>query len=134
MNRAEKNYRRSTGFTLIEMLVAMAILAVGLGAIIKAAGENASNASYMRDKEVARWVATDKLTEMQILSEWGNNQTKTGEVNILKTNWYWTAKIQKVQDPDLRRVDVEVRRDKDASSYLYSIAGFIGNPALKSEL
>jgi len=124
----------SAGFTLIEMLVAMAILAVGMGAIIKAAAENASNASYMRDKEVARWVATDKLTEMQILAEWGNNETKTGEVDILKTTWYWTARIQKVQDPELRRVDVEVRRSKDQKSYLYSIAGFIGNPALKSGL
>ena len=132
--KPENPQSRLRGFTLIEMMVAMAILAVGMGAIIKAAAENAANASYLRDKEVARWVATDKLAEMQILSEWGDNEKKSGEVEMLKTTWYWQASIQKVQDPDLRRVDVEVRREKDASSYLYSIAGFIGNPALKSEL
>ncbi len=120
------------GFTLIEMMVAMAVLAVGMGALIKASGENASNAAYLRDREIARWVASDALTELQITQPWGSNTAPKGEVEMFNLNWYWSARIQKVQDPDLRRVDVEVRRDKSAQSYLYSISGFIGNPELKS--
>jgi len=120
------------GFTLIEMLVAMAILAVGMGAIIKAAAENATNAAYLRDREIARWVATDRLTEMQVTDTWSDKSTKKGDVEMLNIRWYWQARIQKVQDPDLRRVDVEVRRDKDAASYIYSATGFISNPAIKT--
>lgn len=124
---------RQRGFTLIEMMVAMAVLAVGMGAIIKAAGENARNASYLRDREVARWIAADALTELQITSPWGANTSPKGEVEMFNLTWHWTARIQKVQDPDLRRVDVEVRRNKDDQSYIYSISGFIGNPELKSQ-
>ncbi len=115
----------------MEMMVAMTILAVGMGAIIKASASSAHNASVLRDKEVARWVALNKLTEMQVLQEWSTS-TKTGDVEMLKTRWYWTAKFQKVQDPDLRRVDVEVRRNPDAESYIYSITGFVGNPEIVS--
>jgi len=121
------------GFTLIEMMVAMAVLAVGMGAIIKAAGENARNATYLRDRAVARWIAADAITELQIISPWSSNTEPKGEVEMFNLTWYWQAKIQKVQDPDLRRVDVQVRRDKDAKAYLYSISGFIGNPELKSQ-
>lgn len=126
-----KKRSRTRGFTLIEMMVAMTILAVGMGAIIKAAGENASNAAYLRDRELARWVATDRLTEIQLGDTWGSKTTLKGDVEMLNIRWYWQAKIQKVQDPDLRRVDVEVRRNQDETSYLYSSTGFISNPELK---
>lgn len=133
MNQARASRRsRSRGFTLIEMMVAMTILAVGLGAVIKAAGENAHNASFLRDREVARWVATDRLTELQAGNYWGTQSTQKGDVEMLNVRWYWLAKIQKVQDPDLRRVDVEVRRDNDASSYIYKVTGFLVNPELRS--
>ncbi len=131
---SRKKRLNSNGFTLIEMMVAMAVLAVGMGAIIKAAAENASNSAYLRDREVARWIATDKLTELQITSPWGSNTKPKGEVEMFNQTWYWQARIRKVQDPDLRRVDIEVRRKKNSDAYVYSIAGFIGNPALKSEL
>ena len=125
--------RRQRGFTLMEMMVAMTILAVGMGAIIKASAGAAGNASFLRDKEVARWVALNKLTEMQVLQEWGTSNKK-GDVEMLKTRWYWQAKIRKVEDPDLRRIDVEVRLDPDSESYIYSATGFIGNPELVSPL
>ena len=124
--------RFTRGFTLIEMMIAMTILAVGMGAIIKAAAGSASNSAYLRDREVARWVALNKLTEMQVLQEWSNT-TKKGDVEMLGVRWYWQARVRKVQDPDLRRVDVEVRRNPDSDSYVFSVAGFVGNPELVSQ-
>lgn len=120
---------RHVGFTLIEMLIAMAILAVGMGAIIKATGENAENLSRLRDREVARWIATDKLTELQITRAWPDKKS-TGDVDMLGNTWYWTVVVQKVQDPHLRRVDVEVRQDKTSKGYVYRVTGFVGDPAL----
>lgn len=122
--------RRQRGFTLMELMVAMTILAVGMGAIIKASSGAAANASVLRDKEIARWVALNKLTEMQVTQEWSTKEKK-GDVDMLKTRWYWKARIQKVEDPDLRRVDIEVRLDPNAGSYIYSITGFIANPELQ---
>lgn len=131
LRRSRLKPGRAGGFTLMEMMVAMTILAVGMGAIIKASASAASNATVLREREIARWVALNKLTEMQVLQEWSTKGAK-GEVQMLKATWHWTTKIQKVQDPDLRRVDVEVRRNPTNDSYLYSITGFIGNPELVS--
>ena len=75
--------RLQRGFTLLEMMVAMTILAVGMGAIIKASAGSAFNATILRDKEVARWVALNKLTEMQVLQEWSTKGQK-GEVEMMK--------------------------------------------------
>ena len=130
-NRPGMTVNRNRGFTLMEMMVAMTILAVGMGAIISASAGAAHNATILRDKEVARWVALNKLTEMQVLQQWSTTDQK-GSVDMLKTKWHWVARIQKVQDPDLRRVDVEVRRDPSSDSHIYSITGFVGNPELVS--
>jgi len=129
---AQAKARSQRGFTLMEMMVAMTILAVGMGALIQAAAGSANNATILRDREVARWVALNRLTEMQILHEWSTANTKKGEVEMLNMTWHWLARIQKVQDPDLRRVDIEVRRDPNLDSYLYSITGFVGNPEIVS--
>ena len=103
---AQAKVRLQRGFTLMEMMVAMTILAVGMGALIQAAAGSANNATILRDREVARWVALNRLTEMQILHEWSTANTKKGEVEMLNLTWHWLARIQKVQDPDLRRVDI----------------------------
>ncbi|HVJ29316.1 MAG TPA: type II secretion system minor pseudopilin GspI, partial [Gammaproteobacteria bacterium] len=61
---------RSAGFTLIEVLVALAVIALGLTAVIKALGEYTYAANYMRQKTLASWIATNKLTEIAIAPTW----------------------------------------------------------------
>ena len=89
---------RDSGFTLMEMMVAMAILAVGMGAIISASAGAAHNATILRDKEVARWVALNKLTEMQVLQEWSTTDKK-GSVDMLKTKWHWVCLLYTSPSP-----------------------------------
>ena len=61
---------RYAGFTLLEVLVALAVLAIGLGAIITAAGQSAGNVSYLRDRTLAAWVAENKLNELLLAQAW----------------------------------------------------------------
>jgi len=120
--------RRSKGFTLIEVLVAMTILAVGVTALVSASGASAFRADYFRSREVGRWVASNALTELQVLPAWPDVGTKNTETEMAGRTWYVRTRTQKVEDPDLRRVDVEARLDQDADGYIYSVAGFVGNP------
>lgn len=120
--------RGSAGFTLIEVLVAMTIIAVGVSALVATAGSSAFRADYLREREFGRWVASNVLTELQVIPAWSDVGTKNTEVQMGNFLWYVKTRTQAVADPDLRRVDVEVRRNKDADSYIYKVTGFVGNP------
>lgn len=120
------------GFTLIEVMVALAIIATVLGALIQAAGANAANAGKLRDKTVAQWVASNKLAEMQISGTFPDTGSKTGESEMLGLTWHWKTIVQKVEDEDLRRVDIQIRRSEDAKNPVASIAGFVNHPQLNS--
>lgn len=118
------------GFTLVEILVSLAILSIILGALIQAAGANASNAARLRDRAVAEWVANNRLAELQLVQSFPEIGSRTGDEEIFGTRWYWKTIVQKVEDDDLRRVDIEVRRDEDAKNPVITVAGFVSHPRL----
>lgn len=124
--------RRARGFTLIEVLVAMTILAVGVSALVISAGSSASRADTLRNREIARWVASNTLAEWQSIPGWPEIGTTNIEIEMARRTWYVRTRTQKVADDDLRRLDIEVRDVKDSDSYLYSVTGFAGNPELRS--
>jgi len=106
----------SRGFTLVEILVSLAILSVILGALIQSAGASASNAARLRDRAVAEWVASNRLAEMQIAREFARIGSKSGDEEVFGVKWYWKSIVQAVEDENLRRVDIEVRRAADATN------------------
>lgn len=119
---------RLRGFTLIEVMVALAILAIGVGALVGSSGASARRADALREREIGRWVASNHLTELQVLPAWPDAGTKNTEVEMNRRRWFLRTRTQKVSDPDLRRIDVEVRLDRDADGYVYRVTGFVGNP------
>lgn len=120
---------KQRAFTLIEVLVAMTIIAVGVSALVASAGASAWRADYLREREFGRWVASNALTELQALPAWPDIGTRNKEVEMGDTRWFVRTQTQKVADADLRRVDIQVRLDKDLENYIYAVAGFVGNPA-----
>ena len=122
---------QEAGFTLIEVLVAMTIIAVGVSALVASAGASAWRADYLREREFGRWAASNRLTELQVLPAWPDVGTQNTEVEMGRFKWFVRTRTQAVADPDLRRVDVEVRLDKEADNYIYTVTGFVGNPEIR---
>lgn len=115
------------GFTLIEVLVAMTILAVGVSALVSASGASTFQASKLREREVGRWVAANHLNTLQALPTWPDLGTKNTEVEMAKQTWFIRTRT-KNEELGLRRMDIEVRLDVDAEAYIYSVTGFAGDP------
>jgi general secretion pathway protein I len=100
---------RARGFTLIEMVVALAVLAVAMGALISGMGRYADSAAVLREKTVALWVAHNRLTELGLEPSWPEIGKSDGDVEMAGAEWRWNVTVAETPDPRVRRVDIVVR-------------------------
>lgn len=122
-----KNPRSSRGFTLVEVVVALAIVAVGMLAVFKTIGDTVNNVSYLRDRSFAAWIADNRITEIRLSGEMPSVDETDGDLEYAGRRWHWTANVAQTPVEGIRRVEVRVRREDDAAdSTLVSMAGFVG--------
>ena len=118
------------GFTLIEVVVALAIVALGMFAVFKAIGDTTANIGYLRDRSMAAWIADNRITEIRLAGEFPSVDKTEGDVDFAGRKWHWVATVSQTPVEGLRRIDMKVRREGDAEdSALASLAGFVGATA-----
>lgn len=122
------------GFTLVEILVSLAIVAVVLGALIQAAASTAANTGRLRDRTVAHWVGSNRLAEMRLADTFPATGSRDGNTDMLGITWHWKTVVAEVEDDDLRRVDIEVRRNENDANPIVRVAGFVAHPRLFSQI
>jgi general secretion pathway protein I len=120
--------RGAAGFTLLEVLVALAVLGLTMAAVIKAAGEYTLNQAYLRDRTFATWVANNVLVEQQLKGGWPSIGRRKGVSEMGSREWEWTVNISQTADEDLRRLDVEVNAAGEEGGPLAVLSGFITRP------
>lgn len=117
---------RMTGFTLLEVLVALAVLALSLAAAIRASGAYAGNQAYLQERTLAHWVARNALTEMQLDSQWPSTGRRTDSARMADLDWEWRATVSDTPDADVRRVEISVwLGDKIKGEPLAGITGYL---------
>ena len=120
--------RNNSGFTLIEVMVALVIVAVAIGSLISASASFTSNTAHLRDRTFARWVAANRLAEMRAMREWPDLGKSEGEMEMARQTWYWRVMTEEVQDAALRQIEIQVRLKSDAQSSLFTLTSFVGDP------
>lgn len=102
--------RRASGFTLIEVMVALAIVAFGMAAVLAAMTSAADNAYYMRDKTFAQWIAINQITVQRLKQSLPSKGKTEGEIDdFVGRHWVWQQDVQPLQLKGMWRVDVSVR-------------------------
>lgn len=117
---------RAAGFTLIEVLVALAVLALALAAAIRAGGAYVGNQAYLQERTLAHWVARNALTELELGEEWPGIGERSDSARLADLDWEWEATISETPDPDLRRVELSVWLGREAEGEpLAGLTGFL---------
>lgn len=128
MSTSHLNRCRQAGFTLMEVLVALVVVSVALGAIVTTVGNYASHASSIKQKTLAHWVAMNTLTELQVSREFpATGKEHKGDVEMADQKWYWVYSAVDTPDPNIRRVEVLIKSDPKAEGVLTGLVGYISN-------
>jgi general secretion pathway protein I len=115
---------RNHGFTLVEVLVALTIIAIALGALLNTAGTQASSTAYLKQKTIAHWVALNELTQIRIAGEFPDLGDKRGSTEMANHAWYWVRTTKQTEDDNAREVTFTVYADDDYKENLTSLIGY----------
>jgi general secretion pathway protein I len=124
--------RPTAGFTLIEVVVAIAIVALGLGALFNVLANTASNIGSLRERTFASWIANNRIAEVRLGTMFPSVERTTGELEYAGSQWRYEQVVSQTAVEGLRRIDVRVG-PKDAApspgaedTYTLTVSGFVG--------
>ena len=116
---------RCKGFTLLEVLVALTIVALSLGALISTSGSQATSAAYLKQKTIAHWVAMNEITQLQIEKAWLSKGDTKGSTQMAGTEWFWTRTVKETEDDNSRQVELKIYLDEDREYSLTRLVAYL---------
>lgn len=115
----------NAGFTLLEILAALLIVAVGLGALSKVIGSTAVVLQTSEERLIGAWVASNHLAELRLSRVWPAATETDQQTSMGGRTWYLRQKISTTTDPDLLRIDVDVFSDADHQHTAARMFGYL---------
>ena len=116
------------GFTLLELLVAVAILTIVALTSLSNNSTIISNNSYLREKTLAHWVAMNKAAELRLNGIWLSGKQE-GVAIMADRKWQWIISGKTTPDPDIQLINIEIRPDtKNKQAPLAALTMYLGQP------
>ncbi len=112
--------RTARGFTLIEVLVALAIVAVTLGAGVRAAGALTNNTVRLSEVTAAQWCADNRLTGFKLARQYPDIGNSDFTCEQLGRTYAGKLAVQATPNPNFRRVDARILDDSGQTILLLS--------------
>lgn len=117
--------RRQRGFSLLEVLIAMAVISMALLALSRTGGAAPRHLSSLQERTFALWVAQNAISEIRLNEEFPPPGPREGREQMGGREWRWQAQVQETQDNAIMRIDVSVF-PADADEAVLSHSGFAG--------
>lgn len=119
----------AAGFTLIEAVVALLIVAMGMMAVYTQLNQYAVTATYMEEKALASWIASNRLTELSVQPDWPELGDEEEEIEFGGRQWRYVVEVSETQVQNLRRVDISVARSDQPERTIHRVSALIEPPA-----
>ena len=116
----------SAGFTLIEVMLSMAIFSIAGIAILATANNNFSNTMLLEEKMLASWVASNQLVEANLEAKWPPKNNEKGSVELANREWFWLQKVVKTTDDNLQAIYIEVRNNEKDEKPIMALMTYVG--------
>ncbi|MDM8350133.1 type II secretion system minor pseudopilin GspI [Pseudomonas sp. sp1636] len=122
-------------FTLLEVLVALAIFAVVAASVLAASARSLQTAARLEEKTLAMWIADNRLSELQLAETPARDGRDQGELEFAGRRWQWQSEIQETSEPSMRRVTLWVAPRPERNRLggdlreraVVSLSGFLGD-------
>jgi general secretion pathway protein I len=118
---------RSRGFTLVEILVALAIIAVALAAGMRALAQSADSATALKARTLALWVAQNRLAAAQVATPWPGVGSYRGNATQASAQFLWRESVTTTPNPAFRKIEISVMEPDRPDYEVAHLVGFIGN-------
>lgn len=119
----------ASGFTLVEVMVALAVVAVALPALMFSLHQQIDGTGYLREKSLAHMIAANKLTEMRIMARAREQLLKgkdSGTTAFADRQWDWHIDSTETEVPNFYRLEIKVSRaEAEEGAALYTLVGFL---------
>lgn len=119
---------RVTGFTLIEVMVAVVVISVSISALLFQMMSAVDNAAYLRDKTIAQWVAMNQLELAYLENAHSNNLPQRelrGSEQMAGREWYWRLKPVKTAADNFLQLDISVSLESQSDAPLVTVTGMV---------
>ncbi len=118
----------TAGFTLLETMIALAIVALGMMAVNAQLNRYVLSAIYIEQKTLASWIASNVLTDLSVRTQWPELGEIEGDVEFAQRQWLWRAEVSETPVETLRRVDVDVFLEDSPDVQIHTMSGFLEPP------
>jgi general secretion pathway protein I len=122
-------HTRHGGFTLLEVLVALAIVTVGMAALLSALSSSADSATFLRDKTFAEWVALNRIEETRLALKRPEKGKTDGTAELAGRKWKWEQEVLETEVKGILRIDVSVKPEevKGERNWYTTVSGISGD-------
>jgi general secretion pathway protein I len=117
--------RANKGFTLLEVLVALFILAITMAAVSRTANSSIHHVEALRTRVIADWVAQNRMATHQARGDYPVPGIQTGEEAQAGQNYPWQEEVIATPNPTMRRIIVNVYAPDDAKHSLRELTGYL---------
>lgn len=121
--RTKPVIQRARGFTLLEVLIAMAVIGIALLALASTGSKQVNQLQQLQQQTLAHWVAQNVITEFRLAASHPPGES-SGVENMGQQNWYWLLNAAAASDPLLLRLDVQVYADPEHQQLVLAETGF----------
>lgn len=117
-----KCFRKQIGLTLIEVLIALAIVSIAMTAVIKATSQNINSTGYLQKKTIAMFVGQQVINEARAkILKGGSSGNQKLKTEMLGQDWYWRTEEEETPNNRIKKITVKVYENEDDEEEASSI-------------